>query len=104
VIELAGWSGLFAATVSSEQVARGKPAPDVYIEAVRELDAAPRDCVAIEDSDAGIRSALSAGLAVVAIPNRAFPPAAETVARASLVLDTIEQLDERAVESAWARA
>jgi beta-phosphoglucomutase-like phosphatase (HAD superfamily) len=100
VLDLAGWSSLFAATVSSEQVARGKPAPDVYAEAVRQLQARPRDCAAVEDSDAGMRSALAAGLGVVAIPNRAYPPAAETLARAGVVLDSIAELDAAAVTAA----
>jgi HAD superfamily hydrolase (TIGR01509 family) len=100
VLELTGWRGLFSAWVSSEQVARGKPAPDVYLEALRRL-AAPADrCVAVEDSDAGVRSANAAGLAVIAIPNRAFPPSSDTLALASLQLSSIAQLDQRAVAEA----
>jgi beta-phosphoglucomutase-like phosphatase (HAD superfamily) len=91
---------LFSAWVSSEEVARGKPAPDVYLEALRRL-AAPADrCVAVEDSGAGVRSANAAGLAVIAIPNRAFPPSSETLALASLQLSSIAQLDQRAVADA----
>jgi HAD superfamily hydrolase (TIGR01509 family) len=93
VLELTGWAPLFSATVSSEEVAHGKPAPDVYLEAVRRLGVTPASCAAVEDSGAGIRSALAAGLLVVAIPNRAYPPDAETLRQAALVLDSLSQLD-----------
>jgi HAD superfamily hydrolase (TIGR01509 family) len=93
VLDLTGWNQLFAATTSSEEVAHGKPAPDVYIETVRRIQIAAPSCVAVEDSDAGIRSAIAAGLAVVAIPNRAYPPAPKTLRRADLVLESIAELD-----------
>ena len=85
--------GYFAATVSSEEVARGKPAPDVYLEAARRLQVEPRHAAAIEDSSSGIRSAHAAGLAVVAIPNRHYPPAPDALALADARLDSIERLD-----------
>ncbi len=71
VLDLAGLADAFAATVSSEEVAHGKPAPDVYLEAARRLGADPRDCVAVEDSHNGIRSAKAAGMAR---RGRAEPP------------------------------
>jgi HAD superfamily hydrolase (TIGR01509 family) len=89
VLELADWAGLLDATTSSEEVRAGKPAPDVYLETARRLGADPRSCVAVEDSGVGIRSAADAGLAVFAIPNAAYPPAAEDLARARVVLDSI---------------
>src|SRR5207248_3324480 len=49
-LELAGIAGLFRATVSSEEVARGKPAPDVYLEAARRMRVDPGACAAVEDS------------------------------------------------------
>ena len=73
VLDLAGIADCFSATVSSEEVARGKPAPDVYLEAARRLGVAPERCAAVEDSHAGIRSAKSAGMRVVAIPNATLP-------------------------------
>ncbi len=100
VIELAGWAGLFAVTVSAEEVAHGKPEPDVYLDAVGRLGSTPGDCVAIEDSSAGIRSAAAAGLSVVAIPNRAFPPEASVLAQADLLLGSIEELDSGAIRRA----
>jgi len=96
VLEAGEISGLFAATVSSEEVARGKPAPDVYLEVVRRLGAAPRDCVAIEDSHNGIRSAKAAGMSCIAIPNAVFPPG-DAVLEADLVLGSIGELTADAV-------
>ena len=76
VLELAGIDGRFEVTVSSEEVARGKPAPDVYLEALRRMAVAPERAAAIEDSTNGILSARAAGMLVVAIPNPVFPPRA----------------------------
>ena len=77
VLDEAGLGGFFRATVSSEEVERGKPAPDVYLEAARRLDAEPGRCAAVEDSSNGIRSAAAAGMKVIAMPNREFPPSEE---------------------------
>ena len=74
VLAATGMDALFEATVSSEEVERGKPAPDVFLEAARQLDVAPDLCAAIEDSANGIRAAHAAGMRVVAIPNRRYPP------------------------------
>jgi HAD superfamily hydrolase (TIGR01509 family) len=97
VLEVSGLAPCFEATVSSEEVARGKPAPDVYLEAARRLGVEPTRCVAIEDSASGIRSAHTAGMHVVAIPNRAFPPAADVLSQAGIVLDSIEALGPETV-------
>ena len=91
-LAVSGLAELFAATVSSEEVARGKPAPDVYLEAARRLGIEPSSAAGVEDSASGIRSAHDAGLFVVAIPNRAFPPSAEALALAGAVLDSISEL------------
>lgn len=103
VLELSGWRELFAQTVSSEEVAHGKPAPDVYLEAAHRLGASPDRCVAVEDSSAGIASAHAAGLAVIAIPNRVFAPSADALAQADLVLHDLSQLDAARVASLTAR-
>jgi HAD superfamily hydrolase (TIGR01509 family) len=92
VLELSGLAPYFHATVSSEEVPRGKPAPDVYLEACRRLDAEPTHAAAIEDSHAGIGSAKAAGMRVIAIPNPAFPPGDEALANADLVLDSLADL------------
>ena len=100
VLRLAGLADAFEATVSSEEVARGKPAPDVYVEAARRLGVAPERCAAVEDSHAGIRSAHAAGMRVIAIPNASYPPDAEALALADLVVDALEDLTPGAVEGA----
>jgi HAD superfamily hydrolase (TIGR01509 family) len=92
VLERAALAPCFEATVSSEEVGRGKPAPDVYLEAARRLDADPKACVAVEDSTNGIRSAVSAGIRVVAVPNPEFPPAPDALAEADLVVDSLDAL------------
>jgi HAD superfamily hydrolase (TIGR01509 family) len=92
VLERMGVAKLFAATVSSEEVARGKPAPDVYLEAARRMDLDPREGAAVEDSANGIRSAHAAGLRVFAIPNTHFPPADEALALADEVLPGLDAL------------
>ena len=99
VLEEAGIADAFAATVSSEEVARGKPAPDVYLDAARKLEVDPGACVAIEDSSNGIRSAHAAGMAVIAIPNRDFPPEPDALALAAIVLDSLEQLTPERVRA-----
>jgi HAD superfamily hydrolase (TIGR01509 family) len=100
VLDLAGIAGCFRATVSSEEVARGKPAPDVYLEAARRLGVSPERCTAVEDSHAGIRSAKSAGMLVVAIPNASYPPDGEALELADLVLYSLDELTPERVEGA----
>jgi HAD superfamily hydrolase (TIGR01509 family) len=99
VLRSAEIESLFEAAVSSEEVARGKPAPDVYLEAARRLGTSPRSCAAIEDSHAGIRSAKAAGMRVVAVPNWHFPPDDAALAQADLVLDSIAELSVEAIAS-----
>jgi HAD superfamily hydrolase (TIGR01509 family) len=92
VLELAGISDAFEATVSSEEVGSGKPAPDVYLEAARRLEVDPTACAAIEDSTNGLRSARAAGMAVIAVPNRDFPPDPDALELADVVLDSLTEL------------
>ena len=98
VLEVSGLDRLFRATVSSEEVPRGKPAPDVYLEAARRLRASPERCVGIEDSENGILSAKAAGMRVIAIPNPQYPPAEHALAEADVVLDSIAALTPEVVE------
>ena len=98
VLELSGLAPLFRATVSSEEVARGKPAPDVYLEACRRLGVEPTRAAAIEDSHAGIGSARAAGMRVVAIPNPSYPPGDEALADADVVLGSLAELTPEAVD------
>lgn len=92
VLQLAGIEECFRATVSSEEVARGKPAPDVYLEAARRLEVPAERCAAVEDSHAGIRSAQAAGLRVVAIPNASYPPDEEALRLADAVVSSLDEL------------
>ncbi len=96
----AGLAPFFQATVSSEEVARGKPAPDVYLEAARRLDVEPARAVAVEDSHNGIRAAKAAGMGAVAIPNHRFPPGEDALAEADVVLESLAELTPEAVEHA----
>ena len=98
VLELADLDRFFRATVSSEEVPRGKPAPDVYLEAARRLGADPRKCAAVEDSHNGILSARAAGMRVVAIPNTRYPPGEEALAAADVVIRSITELTPGIVE------
>jgi HAD superfamily hydrolase (TIGR01509 family) len=93
VLAESGMAARFTATVSSEEVARGKPAPDVYLEAARRLAIDPARCVAVEDSSNGLRAAAAAGMKVIAVPNRAYPPEPDAVALAAVVVDGIGALD-----------
>jgi HAD superfamily hydrolase (TIGR01509 family) len=98
VLELAGLDSAFEATVSSEEVGRGKPAPDVYLEAARRLAVQPAACTAIEDSHNGILSARAAGMRVIAVPNSEFPPCDEALDAAAHVLDSLGELDVDTVD------
>ena len=98
-LELSGLAAFFRATVSSEEVLRGKPAPDVYLEAARRLGVPAERCAAIDDSHSGIRSAKAAGMRVVAIPNQHFPPGEEALEEAGAVLDGIGELTVEAVRA-----
>ncbi|MFL5935252.1 MAG: HAD family hydrolase [Gaiellaceae bacterium] len=92
VLAAAGITDRFAATVSSEEVARGKPAPDVYVEAARRLGVDAESCAAVEDSRNGIRSAHAAGMRVIAIPNAHYPPSDDALAVADVVLASLDDL------------
>jgi HAD superfamily hydrolase (TIGR01509 family) len=98
VLALSGMDRCFAVAVSSEEVPRGKPAPDVYLEAARRLDVDPRRCAAVEDSTNGLRAAAAAGMAVIALPNRDFPPEPDALGLASAVLSSLHELRPELVE------
>jgi HAD superfamily hydrolase (TIGR01509 family) len=99
-LELSGLARHFQATVSSEEVASGKPEPDVYLEAAKRLGVAPDRCAAVEDSTNGLLSARAAGMLVVALPNPAFPPEQRGLDAAHLVLGELADLTPEAVEAA----
>ena len=99
-LDIAGLTPYFRATVSSEEVPRGKPAPDVYQEAARRLGVDPARCAAIEDSHGGIRSAKAAGMLVIAIPNRRYPPDDAALAQADLTIGTLGELTPHLIDDA----
>ena len=103
VLELSGLERFFRATVSSEEVPRGKPAPDVYVETARRLGVDPARCAAIEDSENGIRSAKAAGVRVLAIPNPRYPPDDKALAAADDVLGSLADLTPEAVDPGESR-
>ncbi len=92
VLELAKIADDFQVAVSSEEVGAGKPAPDVYLEAARRLQVDPQACVAIEDSTNGIRSAHAAGMAVIAVPNREFPPEPAALELANATAESLSEV------------
>jgi HAD superfamily hydrolase (TIGR01509 family) len=98
VLESSGLGRYFEASVSSEEVARGKPAPDVFLEAARRLGVGPTSCAAVEDSENGILAAKAAGMRTIAIPNPHYPPHEDALAAADVVLASIEELTPAAVE------
>ena len=99
VLATAGLSSAFAAVVSSEEVARGKPAPDVYLAAADRLSVAPTACAAVEDSSNGLRSAAAAGLTVIAVPRPEYPPARDALTQARVVLDSLTDLTPATIAS-----
>jgi HAD superfamily hydrolase (TIGR01509 family) len=92
VLSAADLGSAFAAVVSSEEVPRGKPAPDVYLAAAGRLSVSANSCAAIEDSSNGLRSAAAAGFTVIAIPRPEYPPAPDALAQARLVLSSLTDL------------
>ena len=100
VLLMAGLTPFFAATVSSEEVPRGKPSPDVYLEAARRLGVDAQQCAAVEDSHGGIRSAKAAGMRVIAIPNPSYPPDEESLAQADVTIRSLAELTLDLVDAA----
>jgi beta-phosphoglucomutase-like phosphatase (HAD superfamily) len=98
VLATAGLTDAFQVTLSTEEVPRGKPYPDVYLAAAEKLGLAPESCAAVEDSSNGLRSAGAAGMAVVAVPHGVYPPAPDALALASLVVSDLRELTVEAID------
>jgi HAD superfamily hydrolase (TIGR01509 family) len=92
VLDAAALRSSFVTAMSTEQVSRGKPAPDIYLAVVRELGRRPERCAAVEDSSNGLRSAAAAGLHVVAIPHPKYPPDPDALEKAGIVLTGLTEL------------
>jgi HAD superfamily hydrolase (TIGR01509 family) len=99
VLATTGWDARFTVTVSTEEVPRGKPSPDVYLAVADHLTAMPPACVAVEDSTNGLRAAVSAGLTVIAIPQPRYPPEVDALAGAAAVLPDLASLTVAVVEN-----
>jgi len=97
VLDGAGLRDCFAVTMSTEQVAHGKPAPDIYLAVTERLGRPPQRCAAVEDSANGLRSAAAAGLRVIAVPHPRYPPGADALSLATLVLPSLTELTTGAV-------
>ncbi|GAA0444062.1 haloacid dehalogenase [Acrocarpospora corrugata] len=87
-----GLGRYFRVTVSSAEVRAGKPAPDVYAEAARRLGIDPTASYAVEDSSNGVRSAVAAGLTVLAIEHARYPLAEDAAALAAAVCHSLDQV------------
>jgi HAD superfamily hydrolase (TIGR01509 family) len=97
VLDTASLRRFFAAVLSTEEVPRGKPAPDVYLSVAALLRVPATACAAVEDSSNGLRSAAAAGCAVIAVPQPEYPPAPDALEAARLVLGSLEGLTVDAV-------
>jgi HAD superfamily hydrolase (TIGR01509 family) len=99
VLQSAGLTDAFRVTLSTEEVPRGKPFPDVYLEAAVRLGVPAAACAAVEDSSNGLRSAAAAGMVVIAVPHGVYPPAPDALAAAALVVTNLDELTVAAVDS-----
>ncbi len=88
-------TGCFSATVSSAEVPRGKPSPDVYRAAVELLGGDPARSFAVEDSSNGIRAAAAAGLTVLGMEHEQYPIAPDAAALAADVFHSLDELQDR---------
>ena len=100
VLELSGFGDCFQVAVSSEEVERGKPAPDVYLAVASALGADPTRCVAAEDSSNGLRAAAAAGMAVIALPNPHYPPSTDALSLAAVTVEVVGEITPQLVEQA----
>ncbi|GAA5201663.1 HAD family phosphatase [Rugosimonospora acidiphila] len=99
VLDSAELTQAFEVTISTEEVARGKPEPDVYLAIADRLRLGPEACIAVEDSSNGLRSASAAGMAVIAIPHPSYPPQFDALALADLTLDNLSELTMERISS-----
>ncbi len=89
--------GKFKAIVCADRVSKGKPAPDVYLEAARQLGTRPEHCVCLEDSANGILAGKAAGTKVIAVPDARFPPREEVLAQADVRLGSLREFDLQSI-------
>ncbi len=99
ILTLGGLAGRFRAIVAGDEIERGKPEPDSYLEAARRLGVGPADCLALEDSAAGVEAAHRAGMRVILVPDL-VPPPAEARARAWRICRDLHEVRERLARAA----
>jgi HAD superfamily hydrolase (TIGR01509 family) len=92
VVESHGWGHIFKTRVTGDIVPNGKPAPDVYLEAARQLGVAPADCLALEDSPNGTRSAVAAGMLTFAVPDLSHSHIDELTAITPHVFESLHEV------------
>ena len=98
LLELGELAGTFAATVSSEEVARGKPAPDVYSRRSREDGRRSCEVSRSRGLQQRLRAATAAGMTVIAVPNPHYPPTDDALKLAAATVDAIADLTPKLVE------
>jgi HAD superfamily hydrolase (TIGR01509 family) len=98
VLDKAGLAPSFTVTLSAEEVARGKPAPDVYLETAQRLGVGPERCAGVEDSTNGIKALAAAGMRIIAVPNKEFPPDPDALARADVVVADLSELTPEIID------
>ncbi|MGZ4233150.1 MAG: HAD family hydrolase [Solirubrobacteraceae bacterium] len=103
VLASAGLTEWFSATVSGDEVARGKPSPDIYLTTAGKLGVDAPRAAAVEDSTNGLRAGAAAGMLVIAVPNREFPPGDDALALASLVVESVGELTPELIEETAAK-
>jgi beta-phosphoglucomutase-like phosphatase (HAD superfamily) len=94
-LDLSGW---FQVVVCTDDLPRGKPALDVYLEAARCLNVNPETCVCVEDSSIGILAGKAAGMKVIAVPDMRFDPNYEVIRKAEIVLGSLEEFSLELIE------
>jgi len=103
-LDALGLRDTMGAIVSSDEVAAGKPAPDVYLAAAERLGVDPGRCLVVEDSLNGVRAGVAAGMTIVLVPNASVPPAGNARDLAHHVVGSLAELDPDALEAATAPA
>jgi HAD superfamily hydrolase (TIGR01509 family) len=98
VLRRSGLAPMFRVATSTEEIGVGKPAPDVYLSVARDLGVEPGGCAAVEDSTNGLRAARAAGMRVIAVPMRAFPPDPDELDRADAVVASLRELTGEVVD------
>ncbi len=97
VLAATGLDRVLPVVVLGDTVPRGKPAPDIYLEAARRLEVPAADCCGVEDSGNGLRALRAAGMKAVAVPTPDWPLAPDALALADLRLSRIDELTVEAV-------